>query len=178
MLDLMPRADEKARRLGKRLSERSRKEQDAAYRILYGRRARRGPESAYDPEVHPAGIIDYFRESFDALGDSEQINTVHGDRKYVHEPLRVPTLAGYAATIGISREMLWSWAGKYPELEEAIGICKAMQEQIIVELSAKGSYPPQVFALMMKNLHGWADKVEQKSEGVVTLVFDAQDRDA
>ena len=45
-------------------------------------------------------------------------------------------------------------------------------------MGALGAYVPSVAIFMLKNLSGWADKVEQRNTTAVVLKFDAQDADA
>lgn len=136
-----------------------------------------GSVKIYDPDFHPEDIQTYFRERFERLRDPQRYATEHR-LTYVQEPIRPPTLAGYAAECGISKKTVWAWAAQYEAFEEAVEICKAMQEAMVVELTATNGYNPGFAALMMKNLHGWQDKIEQTHRGGVTLKFDAQDEEA
>ena len=87
-------------------------------------------------------------------------------------------MASYAAEIGVGRATIWTWGERYEEFGDALEHCKAMQEAILLELGATGSLNNGFVALMMKNLHGWQDKVEATHRGGVTLVFDKQDEEA
>jgi hypothetical protein len=158
------------------LRDLSPKERYAAEKLLYGRR-RDGPRPFYDPDVHPKAIVQYFKERFDQIRDATEYATEHR-LEYVANPARPPTLSGFAASIGVGRETLWSWALKHEEFGEAVDLCKAMQEAMIIELTAIGAYNPSFAALMMKNMHKWADKVEADVKSSVTLNFDEQDADA
>lgn len=136
-----------------------------------------GSARIYDRDFHPEDIVRYFTERYEQLEDPERYATEHR-LTYVEKPVRPPSLAGYAATIGVGRETLWSWRKKYDAFAEAVDACKAMQEAMIVELTATGAYNAGFAALMMKNFHDWQDKVEQTHKGGVTLNFDAQDEEA
>lgn len=146
-------------------------------RILYDDDPKVAGKLRYDPDFHPEDIKLYFKERYDALTDPERFETEHR-LDYVMAKVRPPSLAGYAAQVGVTRECLWSWTKKYEAFEEAVGVCKAMQEAAIIELTACGAYNPSFAALMMKNLHEWQDKVENTHRGGVTLNFDEQDEDA
>ena len=95
--------------------------------------------------------------------------------KHVQAPVSPPTLAGYAARVGVRRETLWAWTRQHEEFGEAVGICKAIQEQVLVTMGLLGAYAPGLTIFMLKNLLGWQDKVEQVQKGAVVLRFDAQD---
>ena len=45
-------------------------------------------------------------------------------------------------------------------------------------MGAPGAYVPNVTIFMLKNLHGWTDKVEQRNTSAIGLKFDSQDADA
>ena len=170
-------ADKKKIRAKKPLKKRTIKERLAAKRLLHGRN-RRGPEGIYDPEIHPAGIVAYFRERFDKLKESVELTDSRGRVSHVKAPVSPPTCAGYAAKIGVCRETIWSWGEKYTEFQEALGISKAMQEQIIVELGLEGAYNPNFAMFVLKNLQQWKDKVETIHTGGVILQIDEQDLEA
>jgi hypothetical protein len=92
--------------------------------------------------------------------------------------VRPPTFSGFAAKIGVRPETLWIWAKEHTEFGEAAARAKAMQEDALIALGAAGAFDSRFVALIMKNLHGWQDRVEQTNRGAVTLVFDAQDKEA
>ena len=154
------------------LKDRTHKARRRAAEILCTRKV--GGQTKYDPRVHPEGLIDHFREAYEALGEVIQVKTKNGDVKFVQKPVSPPLLAGYAAKIGISRETLLNWQNANPEFDDAVKIAKAIQEQVFLEMGAKGAYNPRTVDLMMKNLQGWKDRVENE-HGTVTLVFDKQD---
>ncbi len=98
--------------------------------------------------------------------------------KWVQAPVPPPTLAGYAAKVGVRRETLWAWGRRHPEFGEAVGLCKAMQEHLVIQMGLLGAYPPGFAMFMLRNLLGWKDKVERVHRGVVVLRFDSQDATA
>jgi hypothetical protein len=159
------------------LAKRGRKARLRADRILYGR-SRRGPRPIYNREVHPAGLIAYFRERLEAIKEVERVRTKQRDVKFVQEPVRPPTLAGYAASIGIDRRTLWQWGEQHEEFEDALEFAKTIQEEVLCSMGSVGAYNPQVVIFMLKNLQGWADKIDQRIKGTVSLHFDAQDAEA
>ena len=170
-------ADKKKIRARKPLKKRTEKQRDAARRLLHGRN-RTGPEGIYDPEIHPDGIVAYFRERFDKLKESVELTDARGRVSHVKAPVQPPTCAGYAAEIGVCRRTIWKWGEKHTEFEEALGLAKAMQEQIIVELGLEGAYNPNFAMFVLKNLQDWKDKVETTHKGGVILQVDEQDLEA
>jgi hypothetical protein len=160
----------------KPLRERPAKERYEARRILLDDST--GEPQVYDPSVHPASIVKYFKDKLEEIQDVERVETERGDVKHVQAPIPPPTLAGYAVSIGVTRECVWSWSKKHEEFEDAFNLAKAMQEQAFLTMGATGAYAPQVLIMMMKNLQGWTDRTEQTHKGAVTLLFDEQDKDA
>ncbi len=134
-----------------------------------------GRPSDYRPDFHCADIAANFRPAFDALEEPERVESRRGGVRYVQRPVTFPTLAGYAAKIGVSQETLWEWTRRHEEFADAVGICRAIQEHVLVNMGLLGAYRPSVTIFMLKNLLGWKDKVEQVRTGAVVLRFDAQD---
>ena len=163
-------------RLTKPLAERTLREQYEAQNILGG--APSAPHPVYDPNVHPEGMLEFFRERYAEVADAERNENERGDLKYVGIPVRVPTFAGYAALIGVARETLWAWKKKHTEFQEASSICEAIQEAFLVELGTVGALNPQMTMFSLKNLQGWSEKADVKMHGSVELHFDAQDEEA
>ncbi len=148
-------------------------ERRAIWRILEARPV--GRPSKYKPDFHPDDIVAYFRESFDAIEDPKRVESAHGGVKYVQAPVRPPLLAGYAVRVGVTRQTLWNWARRHEEFDEAVGICKAMQEHVFITMGLLGAYRPGMTIFVLKNLLRWQDKVEQVHKAAVVLRIDAQD---
>ena len=155
---------------------RDRSERRSGKRPGGGRSRARGADlPRTGPIPDPEGLVAYFRAAHDAIEEPERVESPRGGVKWVQAPVPPPTLAGYAAKVGVGSETLWAWARKDPEFEEAIGVAQAMQEDLVVCMVALRAYVPSVGIFMLKNLLGWTDKVEQKNTGGLTLVFDEQD---
>ena len=84
-----------------------------------------------------------------------------------------PTLAGFAASIGVSRETLHDWATakdvsgdlRNPIFSDAYKRAKELQENNLVEGALTGAYNPTFAIFTAKNVLGWRDKVEQEITG-------------
>lgn len=170
-------AKRRRQRAEKPLSERPRKERWRARWILRGE-SDFVPDLIYDDDVHPKGIVEFFTTRYEQVGDAERWITERGDLKYVTRPVRAPTLAGYAASVGVSRECLWAWRQKHPKFAEAVELCKALQEAFLVEQGTMGALNPQVTIMALKNLQEWRDKVDVDANAQVTLHFDSDDEEA
>jgi hypothetical protein len=84
-----------------------------------------------------------------------------------------PTLAGFAASIGVTRDTLHEWANakteegtlKHPEFSDAYKRAKEMQEQNLVIGALTGAYNASFAIFTAKNVLGWRDKTEQEITG-------------
>lgn len=84
-----------------------------------------------------------------------------------------PTLAGFAASLGVSRDTLHDWATaknvsgdlRNPKFSDAYKRAKEMQEKNLVEGALTGAYNPTFAIFTAKNVLGWRDKVEQEITG-------------
>lgn len=84
-----------------------------------------------------------------------------------------PTLAGFAASINVSRDTLHDWAHaknvsgdlRNPAFSDAYKKAKDMQEQNLVKGALTGVYNSTFAIFTAKNVLGWRDKVEQEITG-------------
>lgn len=84
-----------------------------------------------------------------------------------------PTLAGFAASIGVSRETLHDWATakdvsgdlRNPTFSDAYKRAKELQEENLVRGALTGAYNATFAIFTAKNVLGWRDKVEQEITG-------------
>ncbi|NJM09325.1 MAG: hypothetical protein HC883_00035 [Bdellovibrionaceae bacterium] len=78
----------------------------------------------------------------------------------------LPTLAGFACSIGVCRDTLHAWASaanergelQYPEFSDAYKRAKDFQENFLVVNTAHGLIPPAFGIFSLKNVAGWRDK--------------------
>jgi hypothetical protein len=84
-----------------------------------------------------------------------------------------PTLAGFSASIGVSRDTLHDWATakdvsgnlRNPEFSYAYKRAKELQEENLVLGALTGKYNATFAIFTAKNVLGWRDKVEQEITG-------------
>ena len=84
-----------------------------------------------------------------------------------------PTLARFAANIGVCRDTLHDWATaknpdgtqKNPAFSDAYKRAKALQEANLVEGTMAGAYNSTFAIFTAKNVLGWRDKIEQEITG-------------
>ena len=155
------------------LRKRPAKERHEAQKILNS--PRHGPIPLYDPDYHPAHLVEFFQAAVADVAEIESTVTKGNERKYTQQPVVPPTLTGWAAKVGVCRMTVWEWARKHAEFERAVGLARAIQEDLLIRMGALGAYNPRLVEFMLKNLHEWADRAEITAKGEVHLHFDAQD---
>ncbi len=95
---------------------------------------------------------------------------------YEDKPNDMPTLAGFAIEIGVSRQTLWNWANeknedgtlKRPEFFDACMRAKQFQEKYLVVNGTKGLINPQFSMFVAKNYLQWRDKQPGEEDKKIT----------
>lgn len=87
-----------------------------------------------------------------------------------------PTLAGFAASIGICKDTLYEWAERHKEFGEALKFGRNKMEQLLIGNGINGRYNPTFAALAAHNIIGWKSRHDtdvtsggEKIQGVVVL---------
>lgn len=82
----------------------------------------------------------------------------------------LPTLQGFARSIGVTHATLLNWANdvvdveavepqrKHPEFFEAYNVAKELQKDFLVQNGLQGHYPPASFIFVAKNITDMTDK--------------------
>lgn len=135
-----------------------------------------GRPSSYDPK-YCAMLIDYFKI------EKYQHTTVEKQTKYYKDgtksseteklkliPNDLPTLEGFARSIGIPYRTMYDWAHdlievagspvpvkKHPEFSQAYNIGKELQKEFLIDNGLKGNYPPAAYIFTAKNITDMAD---------------------
>lgn len=72
----------------------------------------------------------------------------------------VPTLQGFAGSIGVTVTTLCNWANQHKPFFEARARAKAMQEQWFADALSTGIANPTGAIFVAKNMLGWRDKID------------------
>lgn len=98
--------------------------------------------------------------------------------KYKYVAADLPTLEGFARSIGVSHDSLLTWATavedveaeilvkKHPYFSVAYNTAKSLQKEFLIENGLKGHYPPASFIFVAKNITDMTDKqiIETKDQ--------------
>lgn len=130
---------------------------------------KRGRPSVYDPK-----FCDELIEMFSQPATREvTLRDAKGNERVEVMPGVFPTLARFAAMIGVTRETLHDWATaknpdgelKHPDFSYAYKRAKEFQEANLVEGTMAGAYNSTFAIFTAKNVLGWRDKTEQEITG-------------
>jgi len=123
-----------------------------------------GRPTKYKPE-YCQDIIDYFDKPLVTQGKKQTVVGVRVvDLKcdVVQPPL---FLCDYAKKIGVETSTLWEWGQTYPEFSKALKRVDELQERMFVAQGSVGNYTPYITGLVLRNKHGWRDKVDHSLTG-------------
>lgn len=128
------------------------------------------PNSSFRQE-HCQMVIDFFNVNHTQFRCKE-VATVKGVLSITEERgSKLPTFAGFAASIGVSTSTLSAWEKKYPEFHAACDVARAFQEDMLIQNGLLGHYSPATTIFVQKNVLGWRDKIETEETKNVTHRF-------
>ena len=144
--------------------------------LMLGRRPV-GRPTEYRPEFVDE-IVSYFNIEVTSLVDVDVVDKegkTRTEKKIVTNTF--PTLTRFAAKLGVIRDTLYEWATvkdkagalKYPQFSYAYTRARESQESLLVEGGITGAYEPRFAVFAAKNLAGWKDQLETKTEITHTM---------
>lgn len=71
----------------------------------------------------------------------------------------IPSLAGLALFLGVSRETVHTWRHEFPAFSDTLSMLMAKQERVTVNKGLTGDFTPAISKLVLHN-HGYSDKAE------------------
>lgn len=128
----------------------------------------KGKPAYYMPE-YCNEILEFFdKEPFEERTVMKYYKNGDSEEKIQLIPCDLPTLTGFAVQIGVSIAKLQEWSKDHDTFFEAIEICKAKMNHILVTNGLKGLYNPAFTIFAAKNLIGWSDKQQIALSGTIT----------
>ena len=110
--------------------------------------ATRGRPTMYDPK-YCEEITEYF--NVEPYKEVERFNEKTEKVYFVKEANDLPTMAGFATQIGVSKQTLYNWGRVHPDffdsLTRAIGMC----ERMLVTNTLNGLFNPHFAVFVAKN---------------------------
>jgi len=97
----------------------------------------------------------------------------------IERPNSIPTVAGLALHLGISRETVYAWAKdtKKSQFSDTFNRLKAKQHEFLVYHGLTRGYDSSFAKFMAVNVTDLRDKVTQENTGTVEIVIDNDDAD-
>ena len=138
--------------------------------------------SKYKPE-YCQKIIEYFSQSKyqNFKETTREVNTKlkEGEHKGSKAKIKtrtnnlppLPTLYGFAASIGVCRDTLYEWSNVHDEFSYAMKEAKQYQADLIVQATFAGAANAAFATLLMKNNFGWEGDGDSKDGNKITLNY-------
>lgn len=76
----------------------------------------------------------------------------------------IPSVAGLAHFLGVSRECLYEWARQYPRFSDTLRLLQAAQERETLNRGLVGDFNATLCKLILAN-HGYGERVAQEHSG-------------
>ena len=89
--------------------------------------------------------------------------------------VKLPTLEGFAAHIGVHKDTLYEWVKKYPEFSDSLSLVLAEQKTRLINMGLSGDYNPTMAKLILSANHGMSDKVDTMTTGGITIQLIGKD---
>jgi len=121
----------------------------------------RGRPTTYKPEFCDEIIEHFDIEPYRVITRVHQKTGNEYSEKVAND---LPTLAGFAASLGVSRQTLTDWAKRWPEFSYAITRAKVMGEKILVTNTLLGLYNSHFAQFVAKNYTSMRDVQEVRVE--------------
>lgn len=91
----------------------------------------------------------------------QEINTTKGSVQVANRlVVKFPSHGGLARHLGVARDTLYDWAGKYPEFSDIIAQMMAMQEERLIDMGLAGSYNSTIAKVILTK-HGYREGIDQ-----------------
>lgn len=137
----------------------------------------RGRPPKYDPK-----FIDELIEYFSIPPYTTETKTIMTKKGPIEVEERVasdmPTKAGFAIKIGVSRETLHDWCKQHPDFSDAFRMAELYQENYFAVNGPKGLIQPTFSKFLAVNITSWRDKQEVVSTNIeVKEPFEMTDDD-
>lgn len=96
--------------------------------------------------------------------------TLKGKKPVQILPPKLPTMEGFAESIGVINNTLLNWCKDYPQFENAYARAKQIQKDIIMTNGAQKQYDSNFSKFLLMNNHGMAEQV--KNDTTFKVVMD------
>lgn len=123
-----------------------------------------GRPSEYKPEYEQR-VDDYLDENQDEILENGKID------------VRLPTIEGFARSLGVNKTSLYEWEKKHPKFSNALDKIRVEQQERLLNRGLSGDYNSTIAKLVLSANHGMREKSDMTTddkplsiEGVVIQV--------
>jgi len=78
--------------------------------------------------------------------------------------VNLPTVAGLALHLKISRETVYDWASKNQDFSDKVKDILSKQERVLMEKGLSGEYNPMIAKLLLSSTHGHRERSDMTSD--------------
>ena len=120
------------------------------------------------PTDYDATIVPLTLEYIDKCQDEIYIfQKASGKTDGFEEKIRthLPSVAGLALHLDISRDTVYEWEKKHREFADTLTRIRAMQEQALLDGGLSGRYNPMIARLVLSTNHGYRENKDLTSGG-------------
>lgn len=89
------------------------------------------------------------------------LSVIFGDPSDTKEP-RVPSIAGFARLLSVSRSTVYEWAKEHKEFSDILEEVLALQEQLLLHNGLNSKWNPTITKLMLSK-HGYRESTDVTS---------------
>lgn len=87
---------------------------------------------------------------------------------------KIPSIAGLALYLGITRTTVYKWKGENPEFAYTLAQLLLKQEQTALNKGLDGEFNATITKLVLAN-HGYSDKIEQNTTATIKVSSEMTD---
>ena len=115
----------------------------------------------------PTELVDFFnvdleRDIYDEDAD--------GNKTFrCTKPNRLPTVEGFCKKTMISKATFHAWVKKYPDFLNALGLCKQMQMNHLIQHTLENTYNPGFAKFLAINISDYSDKTEVETSNTIEI---------
>lgn len=150
--------------LKKKITTRSgvkeKEEEPSPYQVMNWTPHPGGRPTKYDPKFCDK-VIEYFD-----VPPFKEVSTVFGVKRI---PNILPTIAGFAHWIGVSKDTIYEWKKNYPEFSDAVQRAGANQEHMLLTNALLGIYNHKFAALVGINVTDMKVQQADVPQNVATI---------
>jgi len=132
-----------------------------------------GRPTKYEGNVTVKKVDEYLDTCVDEI---EIFEKTVGDKSTSYERIlktNIPSVAGLAIYLDLSKDTIYAWAREYPEFSYALEKVSRLQEQKLMNGSVAGTYNSTISKLILSSNHGYREKSDVTTDGkAINLSFD------